>query len=491
MTTRKDLMWGAECSFDYDYTNADDAQCFPEEGEVQTYSEELPPKVFDILRKRRKDVLQLGFLDSEFTKKPCTISRCKCDHSGSSKECTTFFLTKDDIEACLDASPNLGTPKSEFEFWAMPDVISQADLERITLTDFGFDDASGNAGAVTAVREKLNAESCVYLKSYLLCYPGGEVLIKSALSAIHETTFKDCVHLNASKKNIHTGDESKMIAYFQDEGHPVAKLLAAVTDKLLPGYNVATSKDTCGKSKREVAVLNQTETKIGPVLKAESIMQSVHQILHGDTVPLNSEEGEKNALGLHRPSFKHYVDGEGPISVWIPLPEAGKTISMVIYLGSSKAAVKLLANCAKHFRMMQQAYMRVQPGASDDEFLRVWIGANVLLMRNELQSSPAEAVSIPCSRGDVLLMHGLAVHGGTDELGYRAFTSMSKKVMQNECLSTSFAKLIGPDCQQGFSHNFNAFHSIPDSPVFAALLHTTMKPLKVLPVPSTENIDKE
>ena len=135
--------------------------------------------------------------------------------------------------------------------------------------------------------------------------------------------------------------------------------------------------------------------------------------------------------------------------------------------------------------------MRVQPGASDDEFLRVWIGANVLLMRNELQSSPAEAVSIPCSRGDVLLMHGLAVHGGTDELGYRAFTSMSKKVMQNKCLSTSFAKLIGPDCQQGFSHNFNAFHSIPDSPVFAALLHTTMKPLKVLPVPSTENIDKE
>jgi len=250
----------------------------------------------------------------------------------------------------------------------------------------------------------------------------------AAQKEMQGTPFDLCVHLNTSKKRIDKGDESKLIAYIQEPRHPVAGLLTAVTDVLLPGFQVAVSTDARGSKFREVSVLSQTQTKIGPRLQANSIMQSVHQILHVDTIPLNANMGDKKACGVHRPSLKHYVDGEGPVSVWIPLPEKGKTISMVIYLGSSKHAVKLLANCAKHFRMMQQAYLRVQSAATEDEFLRVWIGANVLMMRKEPQSASTEAVSIPCILGDVLLIHCLAAHGGTDELGYRAFTSMSKQV---------------------------------------------------------------
>ena len=430
MTCRTNLMWGAECSFCYDYTNALGIQCLTEEEEAQTvspYSEDLPPEVFIILRAQRAKVLQEGYKDSLPTRPPCTIDFCGCA-ADLIKECDMFMLTEADVNRCLSASPNLGAPKGASEFWVMPDRISEADLKRITVSDFFFNHTAKQAETVALVQTKVNTESCAYLKGYLLSHPRGRDLMAAALKEMKGTPFDLCVHLNTSKKRIDKGDESKLIAYIQESRHPVAGLLTAVTDVILPGFQVAVSKDARGSKFREVSVLSQTQTKIGPRLQANSIMQSVHQILHVDTIPLNANMGDKKACGVHRPSLQHYVDGEGPVSVWIPLPEKGKTISMVIYLGSSKHAVKLLANCAKHFRMMQQAYLRVQSAATEDEFLRVWIGANVLMMRKEPQSASTEAVSIPCILGDVLLIHGLAAHGGTDELGFRAFTSMSKQV---------------------------------------------------------------
>ena len=56
-------------------------------------------------------------------------------------------------------------------------------------------------------------------------------------------------------------------------------------------------------------------------------------------------------------------------------------------------------------------------------------------MRNDKdQIEPTEAAAIACQLGDALAMHGVSSHGGTDEFGFRAFTSISKKVRDFICI---------------------------------------------------------
>jgi len=443
MFARKDSMWGTEGSFCYDYTNAV-LQCLTEEEQeqiVSPYSQRLPFEVYRILREQREEVLKQGFKDSEPKSRPCSITFCGCGDKNVN-ECDMFWLTEEDVDSCLRAYPNLGNPKTEQQYWEMPGTISVDKLERITVSKFFFNEGGSNNTAeqekvVSLVRKNLETESCALLKAYFISHPNGTALLAGAKEVLAKTKFRECVHLNVAegRRIINKGDESKMIAYFQDPAHPVAQLLAAVTDEIFPGFNVAVSKDRHGGDFREVAALNQMPTRNGEQLKKNMISRSVHQIVHVDTPPLSAKFGDEGALNVHRASLKQYVDGQGPVSIWVPLPEAGQTMTMVIYLGSSIRAVKLLAHCAKHFRSMQEAYFRVWPSASEDEFLKVWIGAGVLLMRNDKdQFEPTEAAAIACQLGDALAMHGVSSHGGTDEFGFRAFTSISKKVRDFICI---------------------------------------------------------
>ena len=86
---------------------------------------------------------------------------------------------------------------------------------------------------------------------------------------------------------------------------------------------------------------------------------------------------------------------------------------------------------------MKEAYQRGRKETDfknkdddDDVFLRAWIGAARLFMRRQYPNNSDRIVAerIRAQRFDVLLVHGLFVHGGTDEVGLRMFAGYSPVV---------------------------------------------------------------
>ena len=124
------------------------------------------------------------------------------------------------------------------------------------------------------------------------------------------------------------------------------------------------------------------------------------------------------------------MDKKGPLSIWAPLVDEGQSLSLVGYLGSHKPALALWVFMARHYAKMKEAYLlgRTETEVKDGEFLRVWIGAARLFMRREHPNERIVAERIRAKRFDVLLVHGLLVHGGTDEVGLRMFAGYSPVV---------------------------------------------------------------
>ena len=140
-------------------------------------------------------------------------------------------------------------------------------------------------------------------------------------------------------------------------------------------------------------------------------------------------KGDEDALWTHRVNLKQMVQQKGPLSLWVPLPKDGDTISLVVWLCSHKPALTCLQNVAKHHASMHHAYMRMKPDGTEEEFSRVYIGATRLLLQEKYPGKPIKPMRLPCRRYDAVIFNSLFVHCGTDELGLRAFACLTLKVI--------------------------------------------------------------
>ena len=227
------------------------------------------------------------------------------------------------------------------------------------------------------------------------------------------------------------GDRTKRISSgIHDDNHPVARALGRVAEEYLPEFVVARGKDPGGVDCTERSVLNQQEIEHHKRLRDAGIPRSVHQVLHTDK-EMYSSHGGIDLEHMHRGNLAEFVSGRGPVSIWVPVPSTGESISLVGYLGSHEPALKLWVHMARHYAPMKEAYLhnRTDPKGKDDDFERVWIGAARLFLQREYPGrDQIRALRIPARRLDAVLMHGLFSHSGTDELGLRFFACYSSAV---------------------------------------------------------------
>ena len=142
-----------------------------------------------------------------------------------------------------------------------------------------------------------------------------------------------------------------------------------------------------------------------------------------------------------RGNLEQMVQNLGPLSLWVPLPKEGETISLVVWLCSHKPALDCLQHVARHHGSMLRAYMNLRPRGTTEEFERVFLGATRLLLRSKYPLEPVKPVRISCELYDALLFDSLLVHCGTDETGLRVFACLSRKVSVN-CVNAILSKLL-------------------------------------------------
>jgi hypothetical protein len=397
----------------------------------------MPSNWEKIVRERRREYFAKGYRDTIFNGS-CSITTCTCVRDSTCEASVFQFVQETDAQQCLEACGSLGDPKSSDCYWEMPANEPGRTRQSVSVsTDFfnpGTDVVNPTIrnAARKAVLEKLDAKGLVILDKFYDACPEGKRLYALAAASARTMQFPNEVSLNVLQSGeTDRGDRTKTMTDQIEDDHPVSHALAFVAEHYLPGMEVTQGKDVkTGERCKERTVLNQTEVEHHARLRKAGVESSVHQILHTDK-EMYSELGKRqDPENLNRQNLEFFVHGRGPLSIWVPLVDEGESLSLVGYLGSHKLALKLWVFMARHYAKMQEAYMRGRKGneVKKGEFLRVWIGAARLFMRREHPNGLIVAERIQAWRADAVLVHGLFVHGGTDEVGLRMFAGYSYAV---------------------------------------------------------------
>jgi serine/threonine protein kinase len=407
--------------------------------EAAKIRESMPRHWWDIIRKRRQEFLAKGYRDAIF-KQSCSIRACCCEQN-STKEAKVFqFHQLEDTKQCLEACGSLGAPKSRVEYWEMPaDMNPDARQSATVYTNFidpvtGVVDTTKREVARREVQDKLDAKGLVILDNFFGSWREGRRRYAKAKAMAGKMQFNNVVSLNVPTKGgrADPSDRTKtMTDGITVVSHPVRRALGLVGEHYLPGMVVSEGADVkSGDTVSECAVLNQNEVEHHATLRGNGVDSTVHQILHTDKEMFTVLGKPRDPENLNRSNLAFFMDNQGPLSIWAPLVDEGQFLSLVGYLGSHKLALALWVFMAQHYAKMKEAYRRgrTETEVNDDEFLRVWIGAARLFMRREYPDERIVAERIRAKCFDVLLVHGLLVHGGTDEVGLRMFAGYSPVV---------------------------------------------------------------
>ena len=401
--------------------------------------ESMPQHWWDIVRERRLEFLAKGFRDSIF-KTGCSITTCRCEPDSSSEASIFQFDQDNDARLCLEACGSLGVPKSSHDYWEMPTLMSDRVRQSVSVcTDFfemgtSVVDVTKREAARQEVRKKLDAKGLVILENFYDACPEGRSRYVEAEASARTMQFPNEISLNVPKNGVaDRGDRTKTMTDEIVDNHPVSQALDFVAHHYLPGMVVSQGEDVkTGKRCTERAVLKQTEVKHHARLRQAGVYSSVHQILHTDKEMYSVLGQPRDPQNLNRENLDFFMRGKGPLSIWVPLVGSGDSefLSLVGYLGSHTYALTLWVFMARHYAKMKEAYQRGRTAneVKDDTFLRVWIGAARLFLKREHPNERIVAERIPAWRYDVLLVHGLFVHGGTDEVGLRMFAGYSQAV---------------------------------------------------------------
>ena len=315
-------------------------------------------------------------------------------------------------------------------------------MQRTSITDF-FD----SYGAVDEGKREIRQKEATHkreetginlLTQFYAALPHGRQLFEEAIAALERMpAFTDSIAVNCPRqgKFMDQGDNSKTYSLIEDPDHAISKLLKAPAEHYAPRHSVAVGIDLTGHPRgaqvTERSVIDQKEAVNHKQLSRAGISGTVIQGPHLDKDSAHPLKGDKNALWTYRPNLKQLGSDSGPLSLWVPFPKEGETISLVVWLYSHKPALTCLQHVARHYGSMKNAYMRLKPDWNEDEFSKVFIGATRLLLQNKYPFDPVEAVRLRCKRYDAILFNCLLVHSGTDEPGFRGFACLSSKVSSN------------------------------------------------------------
>ncbi len=118
-------------------------------------------------------------------------------------------------------------------------------------------------------------------------------------------------------------------------------------------------------------------------------------------------------------NLKFYIsEVDPPASIWIPMSD---NIHLNIFIGSHQYALQTLELFADKHSEMHAMWKRAHPECSPDEWKHVWVGAVVKFLSLKCKDTLIQCKRLSVPRYTPVIIHGLAAHSGTKDVGFRLF----------------------------------------------------------------------
>jgi len=263
-------------------------------------------------------------------------------------------------------------------------------------------------------------QSVVLLKRLKTISPEVERDWNSSLELLASRKYDINIFKGEPKKDgsIDIGDGSKTACQLSCENDPSLRLLQSLVQHLLPsGYHIAEVEDVLsgrGGSLEAYAFLD--------------LGSYFGQLEHIDSsLELCSGQEESNIYGLHPGNLNLIRKGMPPVTLWVPQSNPTyRPVSVAIFTHSADVVLAC-------FTFRQEAFGALLSDfkGSDEEFSSFYMDKLSQHLKNtypHLAALPLEGRLVTPGPEDALLIHGLCVHCGTGDAGYRLLASADPPV---------------------------------------------------------------
>jgi hypothetical protein len=229
------------------------------------------------------------------------------------------------------------------------------------------------------------------------------------------------------------GDGSKRACQLLCKTDPASCLLQTLVKHLFPaGYHIAEVED----------ILSGTEGSLDAYVFRDC-GSYFGQLEHVDSsLELGSGQEQSNTCGLHAGNLDLIRAGTPPVTLWVPQSSpSDRSVSIAIFTHS----VDVVLACFT-FRQDKYEALLTDFKGNDDEFSAHYMGKLSQHLRTtypHLAALPLKGRLVTPGPDDALLIHGLCVHCGTGDAGYRLLATADPPV---SCLVVVCTVLSCPHC---------------------------------------------
>jgi hypothetical protein len=214
------------------------------------------------------------------------------------------------------------------------------------------------------------------------------------------------------------GDGSKRACQLLCKTDPASCLLQTLVKHLFPaGYHIAEVEDVA--SGREGCLDAYALFDLGSFFD---------QLEHVDSsLELGSGQEGSNVYGLHAGNLELLRAGMLPVTMWIPQSSPNyRPVSVAIFTHSADVVLACFTFRQEEYEALLGAFE-----GSDEEFSSFYMGRLSQHLKEKfphLAACPLKGRLVTPGPEDALLIHGLCVHCGTCDAGYRLLASVDPPV---------------------------------------------------------------
>jgi len=114
-------------------------------------------------------------------------------------------------------------------------------------------------------------------------------------------------------------------------------------------------------------------------------------------------------------NLRCYESAQTPSVVWMPME---KEISIIVFIFSHEPALKCLEYFVNHSWEFRESWIQRNPGKSD-EWRDAFVDHVTQMLRDNFRELEIKGKRLLVTEQDLVIMHGLLVHSGTDDDGAR------------------------------------------------------------------------
>ena len=423
MNFRRNSRFGQQCSWSYKWGNGGGDIAIPRD-KVEAYMRPRGrvdgllrnEKIRNIVTKHRNKLLGEGrFADADW-------GQCRCDQGSLERDPRCPFLSFN-FERITPVIP-VQRPETG-KVWVSPEVAEPRVIQELTVPAAWFDRDRFNlllaglgASLVSCLREEFpqlfaNAESYARANEERLC--------------------KDSVFIYPARRDgsVDVGRGEKKLGYL-NEKCATAQLLLKILALIRPGYSPVKATRTPAKP---VSLLNLIRQLPPPADCTEEV-----QVHHVDTAVRGLSGFEAENGGDFRSNLKAVLDGNGPMSVFVPFDDG---YYVIVYLTGNILVIECMKHFCRHYARAKGEYFRQNPESDEGDFRAVWCGGTVDYIRELYPDVQLEPVRIPVSKGNALAISSFLPHCGPPIPGLRGFILAGPEVL-SDSQKENWRLLISP-----------------------------------------------